>query len=235
MAWIKLDDQIAQHPKFLKAGNSAWMWVACVGYSQRYLTDGFVPTEAIASLIGGIRKPQSYVKKLIKCRLLEKVKGGYQVHDYLQHNASAALVRQKREADRVRKESERNPRGVQPDSARNPEVVLARAPAIPSHPIPLKKEQEQKSSGSATTAALRRTDAADRTRVLHPKQNIKVITKLVHTVLERPDPPTAFADIKFDVEELCAKQHILRDSVVVGEAIESALVQRQRKRAPVRS
>ncbi len=142
MAWIKLDDQIAQHPKFLKAGVSAWFFVACVGFSQRYLTDGFVPDEAIGSLVAGIPKPKCHMNKLVRCRLLERVKGGYQVHDYLQHNASAEVVKRKREADRVRKESERNPRGVQPDSARNPESVLARAPAIPSHPIPLKKDNE---------------------------------------------------------------------------------------------
>ena len=134
VSWIKLDDQIAHHPKFLKAGLSSWLWVCCIGFAQKFLTDGHIPTEAIATLAGGIDRPQNHIDKLVKVGLLDKVQGGYQVHDYLKFNDSAETVKRKREADRVRKESERNPRGIQAESDRNPESVLARAPA--SHPIP---------------------------------------------------------------------------------------------------
>jgi hypothetical protein len=72
---------------------------------------------------------------------LERRPNGYQVHDYLDFNDSAETVRKKREEDRRRKLSERNPAGIQPESERNPTGVLARAPA--SHPIPSYKEQSK--------------------------------------------------------------------------------------------
>lgn len=149
MAWIRLDDQIAHHPKVLKVGLSAWLYVGCIGFAQRFLTDGHVPDAAIPTLCGGVEKPLTHIKKLVSAGLLERVDGGYQIHDYLEFNESATVVRKKREEDRKRKHSERNPAGIQSDSEQNPAGVLARAPAshpIPSHPYPSKKKEEQASS-----------------------------------------------------------------------------------------
>jgi len=143
VSWIRLDDQIAHHPKFTKAGLSSWLWVCCLGYSQKFLTDGFIPEAAVSSIAGGIERPKIHVTKLVKIGLLDRVDGGYQVHDYLDFNDSATVVRAKRETDRVRKDSERNPNGHKPMSERNPEHVLARAPAphpIPSHPYQSKRK-----------------------------------------------------------------------------------------------
>lgn len=134
MAWIRLDDQIAHHPKISHAGVSAWLWVCCIGYAQKFLTDGFIADSLIGSISAGVPKPLTHIKKLVKVGLLDRVDGGYKVHDYLEFNDSAVLVKQKREIDRNRKLSERNPNGIQTESERNPKNVLARAPA--SHPIP---------------------------------------------------------------------------------------------------
>lgn len=133
MAWIRLDDQIGHHPKFLKAGLSSWLWVCCIGFSQKFLTDGFIPDEAVSSVCGGVERPLVHFQKLVKVGLLDRVKDGYQVHDYLLFNDSAEVVKKKREDDKARKHGRPIPTGIQPDSERNPEIVLARAPA--SHPI----------------------------------------------------------------------------------------------------
>lgn len=139
MAWIRLDDQIGHHPKFLKAGLSSWLWVCCIGFAQKFLTDGFVPSEAIASIAGGVERPQTHIDRLVKVGLLDKVKDGYQVHDYLTFNDSAAVVKRKREADRVRKDNARNPQvSVRPDSsdtrARDPiPSVAVASPSLELH------------------------------------------------------------------------------------------------------
>ena len=141
MSWIRLDDQIGHHPKFIQAGLSSWIFVGCVGYAQKFLTDGFIPEAAVSSLCGGVKKPLYHVKRLVTSGLLELVKGGYKVHDYHDFNPTAAEVRKKRSQDRARKNSSRIPDGIHSESARIPQNVLARAPAshpIPSHP----KEQE---------------------------------------------------------------------------------------------
>ncbi len=171
MAWIKLDDQITQHQKFLKAGMSAWMWVGCLSYAQRFLTDGFVPTEAIASLLGPIPKPKSHIKKLLACRLLEKVKGGYQIHDYLDHNDSKAVVLEKRRIiSEIRSEA-----GTKGARARwqkawqlandLPETDLANAARSvlpPSHPIPSYKEKNKLLSTDQLVSSKSHADLPDK-------------------------------------------------------------------------
>ncbi len=161
MAWIRLDDQIAHHPKVLKVGLSAWLYVACIAFSQRFLTDGFVPDDAIKTLCGGVDKPVLHMRKLVTAGLLEKCSNGYQVHDYLDFNESAAAVKERREHDRRRKTSERNPNGIQPESERNPAGVLARArasspipsPPLRSDPIAEVKEQANSKALASTTSA----------------------------------------------------------------------------------
>jgi len=95
MSWLKIDDQIATHPKILKAGPSAsWLWICSIAYSSNHFTDGFISDAALGHL--GIPKHvlKQLVSRLLKQALWERVKGGFQVHDYLQHNPSAVERRQ---------------------------------------------------------------------------------------------------------------------------------------------
>ncbi len=134
MSWVRLDDQFAHHPKVLRAGPTAsFLWIACIAYCQKFLTDGFVPCRAIATLADVPDHP-AQVELLLFVGLLEQVDQGFQVHDYLEFNESAESVKRRREQDRQRKESSRNPAGIQQESSRTP--TRARAPA--PHPI-LKK------------------------------------------------------------------------------------------------
>jgi hypothetical protein len=51
MAWVRIDDQIAHHPKMLRAGPAAcWLFVAGLAYCARYRTDGLIPAEVVATL-----------------------------------------------------------------------------------------------------------------------------------------------------------------------------------------
>jgi hypothetical protein len=96
MVWIKLDDQIAHHPKFLQAGPVAsWLWVCGNGYCNKFLTDGFIPAAAVKTL-GGIDNAGKLAAVLVAAGLWEKVDGGYHVHDFHDHNPTAAEVRTKR-------------------------------------------------------------------------------------------------------------------------------------------
>lgn len=142
MSWVRLDDQIAHHPKVTKCSPTAcWLWVTAIGFSQKFLTDGFIPSTSIPAL-SHVKHPGFYIRELVKARLLDIVDGGYQIHDYLDWNQTATHVKQRREADRVRKESARIPRGQTTESARSPQSVLARAPA--SNPIHKDQQQQQR-------------------------------------------------------------------------------------------
>lgn len=113
MVWLRIDDQIAHHPKFIEAGPLAsWLWVCGNGYCNKYLTDGFIPKSAIRTL-GTVPSPEKWAKRLIDVGLWERTDGGYRVHDFHDHNPRAADVKAKRESDRKRKESARNGNGNQ--------------------------------------------------------------------------------------------------------------------------
>jgi hypothetical protein len=125
MTWSRFDDAAPKHPKAGMAGNEAWgLWAAAVMYCNRYLTDGFVPTAALARECLPVPITPSKAKKLAEqlCEarlrpedpgLFERVEGGYRVHDFLDWNPSKAEVESKRKADRERKKT-------RPDSGGSP-------------------------------------------------------------------------------------------------------------------
>lgn len=110
MAWVKIDDQFASHPKILKAGPAAaWLYVCGLTYCNRYLTDGFIPAEAVR-LLTDLKNPGKEAAKLVNAGLWEIADGGYIVHDYLDWNPSAEQIRSERRAARQRMERLRSAR-----------------------------------------------------------------------------------------------------------------------------
>lgn len=92
MAWVKVESSVARHRKFQQAGPAAsWLWVCGLCYCQEGLTDGFIPIEALPFL--GIKSTAHLVKELVRVGLWDAREGGWQVHDYLEHNKAALEVR----------------------------------------------------------------------------------------------------------------------------------------------
>jgi hypothetical protein len=53
--WVRLDDSIANHPKFVRAGPEAFgLFVAGLCYCNRYVTAGVIPKLAVPSLLAGM-------------------------------------------------------------------------------------------------------------------------------------------------------------------------------------
>src|SRR6266702_3713986 len=90
MSWLRIDDHFADHPKLLRAGPIAgWLHLAGLCYSARHLTDGFLPIEAVGTLV--------------RVGLWEEWRDedtflGYRIHDYLKYNPSRAEVEGERES-----------------------------------------------------------------------------------------------------------------------------------------
>lgn len=130
MAFALMDDQIHGHPKFARAGLDAiGLWALCLSYCSDYLTDGHIPREVGERFAG--RSLHRLAAKLVNCGgpgkpgLWDVVDGGWQMHDYLDWNPSAATVKEKRETERQRKASGRKSQG-RDDSGR---ITSARNPA----------------------------------------------------------------------------------------------------------
>lgn len=92
MAWIKVESSVARNRKFVKAGpGPSWLWLCGLAYCQEGLTDGFIPTEAIDYL--GVKSARHLARHLVSAGLWDVIEGGWQVHDYLEHNKPASEVR----------------------------------------------------------------------------------------------------------------------------------------------
>lgn len=119
MAWVRLDDQVPRNQKLINAGPEAcWFWVCSIAYCQSQLTDGFI-SDSILTMIGPFRPRRIHklITLLLDNRLLDRVDGGYLIHDYLDHNPSRDEVLARRASDVSRKRSGRIPNGIHTESS----------------------------------------------------------------------------------------------------------------------
>lgn len=184
--WVKLDDGIADHPKFFDAGRHLGrhgiarafaVYVAGLAYANKHLTDGFL-SESVVKAFKIDRKPCEIgeVLAFADVGLWETVPGGWRIHDYHHHNPKSQDVKDKRERDADRKRQERldkegrRPRGLHAESS-----ALARARSRPDpDPVPVQGEDH---------AALRAPDSGkpveNRRARPEPVEAVKVLRALV--------------------------------------------------------
>ena len=184
MAWIRLDDQFADHPKIADAGPLAsWLHVKALVHCGRYLTDGKLSRAVVASLVnwagvfvdagggdlaGSCAMPDNLklADHLCDCGIWEHAKGGgYEIHDYLEHQPSKAQVLAERERTRNRVFRSRNggstpdvtalhgrSNGVgntTPDPDPDPDPVpLSRSQSQSTVPIPASNDQNDKNTST---------------------------------------------------------------------------------------
>jgi hypothetical protein len=122
--WIRIEDTMPEHPKFLKAGpRASWLFVSTLCWSARLLTDGRVPAEAFPRIMP---EPDiaDLVDILVNVGLLDRTDDGYQIHNYEQHQRTRAQVEEDREKNRRRQQRVRKP-DVTPMSRRDTPVTNA--------------------------------------------------------------------------------------------------------------
>jgi hypothetical protein len=102
MPWVRIDENALTHRKIIGLSDGAFrLWVAGLAHCQQHLTDGVVLKLVLKTLIG---MTQKRVDELVAGGLWLTHSEGYEVHDYLSHNESRAVVLEKRAAakDRMR-------------------------------------------------------------------------------------------------------------------------------------
>lgn len=98
MSWAKLDDNFPDHPKIVAAGPMAgWLYVCGLCFCNRFTTDGFIPETQVRRLVD-LPNTDELADRLIDVGLWEQAKGGYQVHDYLEHQSSREHIETVRKA-----------------------------------------------------------------------------------------------------------------------------------------
>lgn len=108
MTWVKIDDAITEHPKFLSLSPAGWtMWLHGIAYCSRNLSDGRIPKPMLQRL-SSLSQPKKAAAELVAAGLWHESDDAYQVHDYLDHQRSRAQVNGERAAaaERQRKHRE---------------------------------------------------------------------------------------------------------------------------------
>ena len=112
MAWTRLDDGFADHPKVAPLSDPAFRaFVAGLGYANRYLTDGEIHAHELRKNVA-----PKVRRELVAAELWhERDDGGIDIHDFLEYNRPAETVRAERKANAERQRRFR-------DSHRDPET-----------------------------------------------------------------------------------------------------------------
>lgn len=125
MAWLRLDDKRALHPKCRAAGMAAsGLDVVAMCWSSHQELDGFISCSDLQMLaeMYWCSDWNDLAARLVEVGRWreDKRKNGYVIRDYLDYNPSHAELEARRKADRERKRSRD---GIHTDSARNPSGV----------------------------------------------------------------------------------------------------------------
>jgi hypothetical protein len=147
VAWVKLDDAMGEHRKVKRALRKNRSAVALhflgILHCSRYLTDGFVEDEYVEEILPS-RERKAALDVLIEQGLWVQARGGYTIHDYLEHNPTREKVLANRATEAARKARGRNtqtnpcPPGQPPDKNRSPAGIQPESGGpVPSRPVPV--------------------------------------------------------------------------------------------------
>ena len=149
MGWVRVDDSFYDNDKFYDVtALGVAMFVSALAWSNRNLTDGFLPERAAQIIVNfdglafgredEVASPIFYgdaITELVNAGVLEVVDNGYQIVNYLKFQPSAKSVMAEKEAARERMAQARKKRfgGSSPEQTPNfgessPEVRITPTP-----------------------------------------------------------------------------------------------------------
>src|SRR5256885_1498948 len=114
MTWIRIDDNMADHPKVLGFGKLAplalGLQMRALCWASRHLTDGALPKDCLPSLLMDLDPTFDWASAMVRAGLWKKTRAGYTIHDYLQYNPSReeSAAARERNAQRQRDFRSRN-------------------------------------------------------------------------------------------------------------------------------
>jgi hypothetical protein len=98
MAWVRLDDGFAEHPKVAVLSPAAiGLHVAALCYCNRNLTDGRIP-KGIETRLTRVSRVAGWVTELVDQGLWFEERDAWRIHDFLDYQPSRAKVLEEREA-----------------------------------------------------------------------------------------------------------------------------------------
>ncbi len=87
VSWVKLDDKLWCHPKFvLLSCNAVTLWTFGLCWCNQYETDGRIPK----AMLPVLRSSVEVAQELVAAGLWRDLGDGWQVHDYLEYQPVVA-------------------------------------------------------------------------------------------------------------------------------------------------
>jgi hypothetical protein len=143
MVWFRVDDGFYSHPKTLliprdKRALAVGTWVLCGTWSASKRLDGFVPFHMLDEVAASVEGAEA----LVAVKLWRKTKQGYQFNNWSEFQPTRAEMDEQKEKDRVRKANYRATRNASKSAGESENVPTGqvRNPALPSRPVPSRKE-----------------------------------------------------------------------------------------------
>ena len=148
MTWIRIDDQMPDHPKIEPLSDAAFRWtIRALSYANRFLTNGVLPSAFLD------RVPDDVRGELVTRGVWEQGRDGHtRIHDYLDYQPSKAEIQRQRKATRQRvarfREREKEPRPAQSRNAVTNAVTnaVSNGAPVPSRPTPPRPSRGTKES-----------------------------------------------------------------------------------------
>jgi hypothetical protein len=138
VTWFKVDDQFPRHPKVVRAGtDAAWLFIAGGCYCSQYLTDGFIPKDALVGLTA-LRTPLKLAQRLVEAGLWHDRGDCWEVNDFLQYNPSREQVENDRRAARERRSKGGRTSGERRANVMNPDPTR---PVVPTEQVKKRKQR----------------------------------------------------------------------------------------------
>lgn len=185
MPWVRLDDSMPDHPKIVTVGALAELiQYRALCYASRHLTDGFIPEAAMPRFMGGLEnvfdeRPEVLADRLVLVGLWRKVRGGWEIHDYLEYNPSREETLEARSRNALRQKTfrERNSvtNSVMSNGVTNGPVTLPPSPS----PSPSPKTKKLTTLSGWRPTACRLLDFLNKKTGRHyqpAEANLKLIT-----------------------------------------------------------
>ncbi len=110
MTWIKLDDQVTEHPKTAGLSCEAWtLWIHGLTYCSRNLTDGEIPKPYLPRL-SPVRRVKKATQELVDAGLWVDEGARIQVHNYVKWQRSKSQIEYDKESAHARQKASRERR-----------------------------------------------------------------------------------------------------------------------------
>jgi len=144
--WVKIDDRFDEHRKFQKIrGSAGFLWLKCLAYCNRNLTDGHIPRGVAEEKSFGLDRtsPDSLPLELVEAGLWENTPTGFYFHDYPKYQFTKRRIEERSAQKQAAGQAGGRASAQARAQAKSKPVSRIPVPVVPV-PVPVSEKDEEK-------------------------------------------------------------------------------------------